>query len=110
MKKFAAIIFLFPVNLLAQAVATPAATPGVINAINAANSGVAVHTGAIIIGLGIVAEVAMRIWPTKNPMSFFTVAAVALTGLATLCASLAGILNNVVASKAATPPANPPAA
>ena len=107
MKFLTFVVFIFPVQLFAQAAATPAATPAVLGAIANPNSGVAAHTGAFVLGLGIVAEVAMRLWPTKNPISFFSFAAMGLTGLATLFMTLAGVLNNVVASK--TPPANPPA-
>jgi hypothetical protein len=105
MKKLGALVLLFPSFVFAQAAATPLATPAVLGAIGAASSAASLHAGTIAIVLGIAAEIGMRIFPTAKPLSFFSLAASALTMLATLFNQLAGILNNVVASKQVPPAA-----
>lgn len=99
MKKLVmAMVFLFPVFVLAQAVSpSPApvvAAPSVWDSIVAWLSA---HSGTIsTVGSFLVTEVAMRAWPTKNPMSWLLLASKVVKGLGAVLASLSGILDGIV--------------
>ncbi len=93
-------LFLFAMVCIAQSPSPmQSASPAILQHVNSASNALDQHAAGIAIGLGVFLEIAMRVWPTKSPLSWFALAAVILSALSALFLKIAGILNNVVEEK-----------
>ena len=92
---FAFALALNPLVVLAQVTASGDST--LVSTVSKINEGMPTSVPVIaMFGIGLLAELIMRVWPTKKPKSFLIMISAVLKGVGSICQKASDLVDQVV--------------